>query len=922
MNERPRADSQLRPPPFPLPPKHRSHEPDDDEPAQTSGAVASRQAGAIQPAGAMRGCSAARGVEHSASMTASAPLADLAPAPGAPRPAPDAVLERFLAYVEGQGLSLYPAQEEAVLELVEDRHVILNTPTGSGKSLVATALHAKALAEGRTSYYTSPIKALVNEKFFALCDLFGPEKVGMLTGDASINREAPILCCTAEILANLALREGEDARVDAVVMDEFHYYADRDRGAAWQLPLLLLPKAQFLLMSATLGDMTGIADRLEARTGRKVSLISNATRPVPLEFEYRLTPLHETIADLCSAARAPIYLVNFTQRAAAEQAQNLMSVNLLSKEEKETLRQTLFDFRFDSPYGKELQRFLRHGVGVHHAGLLPKYRRLVEKLAQKNLLRVISGTDTLGVGVNIPLRTVLFTQLCKYDGEKTVVLPVRDFHQIGGRAGRKGFDERGWVVAQAPEHVIENIALEAKAKAGKKIVKRKPPEKGYVHFDEQTFKRLQERLPEPLESRFEVTHGMLLILLQRPDPQGGAHGGGYRRLLELIALSHESDWNKRRHRRHAALLLRSLRRAGIAEVVPHFDAHPPRRSGSMLRVNLDLQADFSLDQTLSLFLVHALSLLDATLPTYALDVLTLVESILENPRVVLQAQVHRAKGEKIGELKAQGMEYDQRMEELEKVEHPKPNADFIYLVFNDFAARHPWIGTENIRPKSIAREMFEHGATFDEYVRDYGLERSEGVLLRYLADCWRTLDRSVPEGFHDEAVLDIVAFLRVTLDAVDSSLLEEWEQMQHPEDLVARARHLPVPPRRKDPAADPRAFAARLRAELHQFVRLVGRKQFEEAAGVLFDPEHAWTAQALEEALAPLVADHGGLDLTPRARQAHFTRVTSTGPRTWDVTQQLLAQDGDEFWMVDAFVDLTAERADDAPLVSLRRIGT
>jgi superfamily II RNA helicase len=835
----------------------------------------------------------------------------------------DTLLSVFLDFTASRQWDLYPAQEEAILALLEDRHVVLNTPTGSGKSLVALALHFKCLARGQVSVYTSPIKALVNEKFFALCEIFGPDRVGMLTGDASINREAPILCCTAEILSNLALREGAKAKVDAVVMDEFHYYADRDRGVAWQLPLLVLEKAQFLLMSATLGDMAPIIERVEALTKRPSTIVSNVDRPVPLAFEYRLTPLHETISDLVAAGKSPIYLVNFTQRAAAEQAQNLTSVNLCSKEDKERIRALLSDFRFDSPYGKELQRFLRAGIGVHHAGLLPKYRRLVERMAQENLLRVVSGTDTLGVGVNIPLRTVLFTQLCKFDGEKTVILSARDFHQISGRAGRKGFDDQGYVVAQAPEHFIENLALEAKAAAGKKkIVKKKPPEKGYVHYDQQTFEKLQTRQPEALESRFEVTHGMLLNLLQRPEEQNSASGGGYRKLLEIIGRSHESEWHRRRHKKRAAVLFRALRHGGIVHVLPHFNAWPKERAGSMVAVDEKLQHDFSMHQTLSLYLVETLDKLDLALGTYPLDLLTLVESILENPRPVLLRQIDKAKGEKVAELKAQGMEYQERMEELEKVEYPKPNAEFIYNTFNEFAARHPWVGQENVRPKSIAREMYEKGNSFNDYIREYGLERSEGLLLRYLMDAFKTLTQSVPERHRNEDVLDMMAFLRVTLAAVDSSLLEEWEELRDPTVLVAKARHEPIPVRPFDIAADPKKLAARVRAEMHRVLYALARKEWDEAPLGLWDPEKQWTPAALEEATVPLFAEHGGIDTTPRARASALTILTPTGTRQWDVTQRLLGNDGDDLWMLDGVMDLTIERAPDAPLVTLRSIRT
>src|SRR5690606_22381114 len=244
-------------------------------------------------------------------------------------------------------ISLYPAQEEAILELFDGKHVILNTPTGSGKSLVAAALHFYAMARRMRSVYTAPIKALANEKFFWLCDAFGAENVGLLTGDASINPRAPIVCCTAEILANMCLRE-ESPDVDFVVMDEFHYYGDRERGMAWQVPLLTLSHGTFLLMSATLGDTSRIEESLLELTGRKAVVVRSFERPVPLEFEYSLTPLLETIQRLVESGRAPIYLVSFSQRAAAERAQDLMSVNFSSREEKEAIRQALDGFRFDT----------------------------------------------------------------------------------------------------------------------------------------------------------------------------------------------------------------------------------------------------------------------------------------------------------------------------------------------------------------------------------------------------------------------------------------------------------------------------------------------------------------------------------------------------------------------------------------------
>ena len=666
---------------------------------------------------------------------------------------PEELVDLFLGYVKELGLALYPAQEEAILELLDGRNVFLATPTGSGKSLVALAMHFFAMAAGKTSYYTAPVKALVNEKFFALCKAFGAEHVGLITGDATVNRDAPILCCTAEIVSNLALREGRDAPVDYVIMDEFHYYSDRDRGVAWQIPLLVLERAQFLLMSATMGPTEAFEKALTKVTHRASVTVRGSVRPVPLDYEYRETSLHETILELTRQGRSPVYVVNFTQRAAAETAQDLMSIDFLPKDRKKAIGEELArGVRWDTPYGKEMQRFLAHGVGLHHAGLLPKYRLLVERLAQKGLLAVVSGTDTLGVGVNIPIRTVLFTQLCKYDGEKTALLSVRDFQQIAGRAGRKGFDVRGSVAAQAPAHVIENLRIEAKFAGDpsklKRVVRKKPPDRGYVHWDRSVFDRLVSSPPEALVSRFAVSHAMLLDVLGRP-------GAGCMDVARIIGRSHERRPQKRAFGREARTLFQSLVDASLIERLETPGPGEPR-----IRLHLDLQDDFSVRSALSLWLVHALDGLDPESPTYALDVLSLVESVLESPDFVLRQQLEMIKREKLGELKAAGVEYEQRVEELEKLEHPKPLAEFVYETFNAFAREHPWAKADNVRPKSIAREMVERFMDFNEYVREYELGRAEGTLLRYLSDAYKTLVQGVPAPAKTPEVDDVEVFLR------------------------------------------------------------------------------------------------------------------------------------------------------------------
>jgi hypothetical protein len=828
----------------------------------------------------------------------------------------DDILSRFLDYVADKGIELYPAQEEALLEVAAEKNLILNTPTGSGKSLIATAAHFTAMARGKRSFYTCPIKALVSEKFFALCKEFGPDQVGMITGDAGVNKDAPIICCTAEILSNMALREGAAADVDCVIMDEFHYYADRDRGVAWQVPLLTLPQATFVLMSATLGDTKVFEERLTALNGRPTAIVRSNDRPVPLDFEYRETPLHETIADLIKERRYPVYIVNFTQRACAEEAQNLMSMDYCTKEEKRAIAESLIGTRFDSPYGKEIQKFIRHGIGLHHAGLLPKYRLLVEKLAQKGLLKIICGTDTLGVGVNIPIRTVLFTKLCKYDGEKTAILSVRDFQQISGRAGRKGFDVRGSVVAQAPEHVIENIRLEQKAQNDpskrKKIVKRKPPERGYVHWDRSTFERLRTSPPEPLVSRFQVSHGMLLNVLERPR-------GGCKAMARLIRGCHDTPQQKREHKKTAILLFRSLVDAEIIELVPREDGE-----GKRLQVHADLQADFSLNQTLSLYLLDTLNKLDPYSPTYALDLLTLVESILESPDLILQKQLDKLKGIKVAEMKAAGVEYEERMEELAKLEHPKPNRDFIYETFNAFAAKHPWVG-ENIRPKSIAREMFETGQSFAEYVKEYNLERGEGLLLRYLSDAYRVLVQTVPAPAKTEEVHDIIEYFWAIVRGVDSSLLDEWERMRDPERLLRE--ELFGTPKEEEPldvTRDRRGFTVLVRNAMFQLLRALASRDYEEAAALVAEGTEPWTPQSLEAAMSRFFEEHSAVRTDPTARAPANTIIhdesEGAAPGMWEVNQVIVDPEDDNDWIVDCVVDLARSREAAKPIVTLRRI--
>jgi len=838
---------------------------------------------------------------------APAPLYDCLPPRGADA---DAMLSGFLRYVEQLGLELYPHQEEAVLAVMADSNVIVHTPTGSGKSLIALAVHLKAVAEGRRSFYTCPIKALVSEKFFDLCRELGPEHVGMMTGDATVNRDAPVICCTAEILANIALAEGQDADVDYVVMDEFHYFSDKERGVAWQVPLLTLWRSRFVLMSATLGDVSAFEKLLKQHTGAEVTTVRSAHRPVPLSFEYQDKLLQEAVQTLVEQGRAPVYVVNFTQRGAAEAAQSLLSVDFSSKDEKKALAEAIRGESFRSPHGKEMQKLLRHGIGLHHAGLLPRYRLLVEKLAQRGLLKIICGTDTLGVGVNVPIRTVLFTKLCKYDGEKVRILTARDFHQIAGRAGRKGFDTEGFVVALAPEHTVENLRLEAKASSQgkKKFVRRKPPEWGYVHWDKAVFDKLRGSEPEPLVSRFQVSHGMLLQVLGRPQ-------GGCRAMKQLVKDSLETPQRKRHHKEQALELLRSLWQAGIVQFRSAAD-------GGGIRLNEELQQNFSLFQALGLFVVDAVERLDRESPSYALDVLTLAESICEDPEVVLRQQVDKLKGQKVAELKAAGVEYEARMAELEKIEHPKPNAEFLLGAFDAFAKDHPWVAREVLKPKSVAREMVENLHSFSGYIKEYGLSRSEGLLLRYLSEVYKTLVQTIPELSRSEELDDFILHLGTLVRGVDSSLLDEWERLRDPAYRSAtptdEAETPAAPP--QDITTDARRFTALIRNLMFGILRAIEYGDYETIADLAEPGQLSLAVVDLQGRIKPFYVDGNTIQLDQNARNPENMTV-EVGPDFWTVSQAILANDEVSEYSVRGRIDLARSRAERRPVLLLDHLG-
>ena len=822
--------------------------------------------------------------------------------------------ERFLDWTLARGIELWPHQEDALMDLAAGDHVIVGTPTGSGKSLIALGMHFMAMCTGRRSYYTAPIKALVSEKFFNLVEVLGRDNVGMITGDASVNPEAPVICCTQEILANQALREGEGADIGCVAVDEFHYYGEPDRGWAWQVPLLILKRTQFLLMSATLGDVSDIAASLGRRSGRKVDVVADAPRPVPLEYRYVLSPLEATIELALREGKAPLYVVHFAQDAALDSAQSLASYGVATKEQREAVKEAIKGTRFTTGFGKTLKRLLGCGVGVHHAGMLPRYRLLVERLAQQGLLPVICGTDTLGVGINVPIHTVLLTALAKYDGRKQRRLKAREFHQIAGRAGRAGFDTEGLVIAEAPEHEIENARAMAKAagdpKKQRKIKKKKPPE-GFVGWSEQTFERLVAAEPETLVPHMVVTHSMVLALVARG-------GDAWARVGDLVGESAQTPAQKERLMQRASEIFETLQDTGVM-------VRTVAEDGSAdYSLTVDLPEDFALDQPLSPFLLAALELLDPQGESYALDVISLMEATLDDPRQVLRAQQRQARDKAMFEMKADGVDYEERIERLADITYPKPLEDLIEFAFDKYRRSVPWANDYWPSPKSVLRDMVETASDFKGYVNRYGIARSEGTLLRYLSDAYRALSRTIPEEKLDDRLRDIVSWLDLVVHTVDSSLVDEWER--------AGAGADAAPPEAEDAVVrDRRGLTVLVRNALFRRVGLAARDSedgpapFDASAELgALDADWGFPQRRWRDALDAYFEEHGEIVVDGDARSMAYLSIDESAERAdhaWHVVQAFKDEDGDRDFAIVADVDLDATQEEGEVVFRNYRVG-
>ncbi|MET0458584.1 MAG: DUF3516 domain-containing protein, partial [Ilumatobacteraceae bacterium] len=553
-----------------------------------------------------------------------------------------------------------------------------------------------------------------------------------------------------------------------------------------------------------------------------------------------------------------------------------------------------------------LNRLVRNGVGVHHAGMLPRYRRLVERLAGQGLLPVICGTDTLGVGVNIPIRTVLMTALTKFDGSRVRRFSVREFHQLAGRAGRPGFDPDGHVWVQAPDHVIDNARALARAgddpKARRKATKAARTPEGFVQYDEAAMQRLVSARPEPLVSRFKVTADLVAGVLSRPD--------GPVALKHLLRTNHDPESRRRDHQRRAIAVYRSLEAAGVAERLRGPDGRCLGvRVGSLVEGE-DERSALRFSAPLMTFAIEVIATLDRDDPAYVVDVVSVVEAVLDDPRQILQAQQNAARTAEIARLKAEGVPYEERIERLDHITWPRPLAELLAGTFTTYREHHPWL-TEEPSPKSILREMLEGGDTFATFVRRYRLERSEGLVLRYLTDAWRTLDRSLPDDVYSSALEDVVEWLGELIRATDATLLDEWTL------LAGRPVHDHLAPEAPEAVRPwpPAAWRPAVRTAAFGWVELLATRAYPALA-----ERGGWDEHRLAEAMAPYWAEYDAIGTDADARSmAQFTLVEE--PERWVVTQRLADPDGDGEWRFVAVVDLDLARDEGAPSLRLEELG-
>ncbi len=695
--------------------------------------------------------------------------------------------ERFFF---SRDLEPYPVQEKAIEKIVAGESVLVTVPTGTGKTLMAKAGIWKALARGETAIYTTPLRALTEEKYRELCDDFGADKVGFATGDYKVNPDAPVQVIVAEILWNKIYGDRVHAPADVVIMDEGHYFNDPERGHVWEQSIIGLDaRSQLVILSATVGDAEQFCNWVYSCRRVELALVQSNERKIPLYHQYRESYLIEVARDLFQKGECPTIIFTFGRELCFERARLLKSCSrFTTDEERARIAEVAEATLLDRGISKELKPLLLHGIGIHHAGILPKYKQMVERLTLERLIKFVVSTETISAGINLPAKRVIFPEMRKYIQGKARLLNSAEYHQMAGRAGRPQFDTDGVAIALAPEAVVQTIRKEMKdAQKGRFTVdenkvrrtaysraKAEAQKDGDVTWDEEAFNRVVAGKPAPLRSQTKITAEQILAIglpdlteeqlgpteAPAPPPESDLPPSLHLNIKTVIDNLLLSDHDKVGAQKRLAQVTDNLRALGIV------DEHGRQVAGQVVNQLRGIDG---------LFVFFALRKQDLGYP----ELRELVEFLVDHEVVwkLLQRKVDDKKREwiknRLRERRREEpqvswedveAEYEQKFpRELSPVE--QIHADFLAAV------PHPELHGGKKR-KVIWAAMEEAQLGFFEFVEREDLAAEEGNLFSYLArvmKCARMLRQATGLGEFET----VERAVRDVLSVVDERVIEE-----------------------------------------------------------------------------------------------------------------------------------------------------
>ncbi len=707
--------------------------------------------------------------------------------------AADIELAFYEKFLWGRGIEPYPVQEQAIRHIVAGTSVLVTVPTGTGKTLMAKAALQAAVMRGERAIYTTPLRALTEEKYRELCADFGDENVGFATGDYKVNREAPIQVEVAEILWNRVVGDKSVCPAEVVVMDEGHYFNDPERGYVWEQSIIGLdPRSQLVILSATVGRPDRFCQWASLTRRVPMELVESRERKVPLVHDFREEPLIDTVRELAHKGDVPAIVFVFGREQCFEVARLLKSCRRFTTDEEKAKVEALCDEALlPGGVANELRPLFSHGIGIHHAGILPRYKQLVEQLALERLIKFVVSTETIAAGINLPARTVVFPSLRKFIKNEPRMVTAAEYHQMAGRAGRPQFDDRGLAITLAPEEIVSELKKELRdaakrpaydeGKVRKSVYNKARSEaqrKGDIIWTPESHAELVRGEPAELRSKTKITTEQVLAI-GLPDlattalPGAGFVAPKKTELAERMAEAEASlppsmrldivtmidnllleDRERRGLHKTLAQLVDNLR---AIEVI---DQHGTQVAGMMIR---------QLQGMDGLFIWYALYNHDLDY----VELRQLVEFLVDHD--IIQRQLDRKEEDKkrewvkarLRELRLENpqLTWDDVVAEWER-EHPRPLTK-VEEVFQAFSAAvpHPELHGGK-KPKNVWATMEDSGMSFLEFVAAEGLQHEEGNLFSYLVRVMNFANK-LGEASHLDQLCDLSDRVRALLARID-----------------------------------------------------------------------------------------------------------------------------------------------------------